>query len=236
MNKIIYILLLLVSLQGCATVYTSRMAYEKEYAKMEKIISATESVEGSVNLCVQGKKYENMESMVYTISLPKDIISQYSISINKKVESNSNDYLIENMFRGIGSESIHSIHKYMFSSKAVKSSCRPQDVNSSVNLNVSNLGYKHCKVLLNSIDELPTLKGQLGNAAVFELPCCRNDCVSLIIVPSGKDIYPFELSGGGSEAMTKPYYLLLLPLSIGLDFITSPLQLVAMLIEIGIHL
>jgi hypothetical protein len=60
--------------------------------------------------------------------------------------------------------------------------------------------------------------------------------MSIIIVPEGEGSYPIELSGGGTKVLGKPKYFFLVPFSIAIDIITSPLQLLALLIEIGIHL
>ena len=232
--RIIPVFFIVLYLQGCATVFTTRAAYELEYAKIENITKATECAEGTIYLHLQGKRTDQTPTGAYIVSLPKDIVSKYAVSVNVDFRNEDNPYLMQSSARSAGGK---YFHMYRYSSKAIQPADQAGDGNCRQTDILPIQDPKICRSATHEINEYSLLANNSTTARIFSLPpCYRTEGMSIIIVPPGKESYPLELSGGGTEILAEPGYLLLIPFAVAVDVVTSPLQLLAILIEIGIHL
>jgi len=231
LKKTICILLMLLSLNGC--IFTQLVMDDARRAKWKhytigKVISATENTEGTIDICILGKIVDQPDSVKYSVSLPKDKLLKYGVRDRGKAAHDKDRYLISTgTTRKIGDQ---SIKRYRFGADAISRSCRSRNDQPHTPLKVSNLGSDHCKNgPEHDIIALPPTQPEFNHPATYELPCCDVDCSTIIIAPSEKGVYPFELTGGEVEALTNPEALLYLPVAIIGDIVSAPIQFIILL-------
>jgi len=233
LKKLICILLMLLSLNGCYfTWLVIDDAHSKKHYTIDKILSATEDAEGTLHLCLLGRIDANQEQIKYAVSLPKDQIVKYGVPYTDESTHKTDPYLSVDGRRRIADQ---YATRYLIREAAIGKHCLVHDDQSLTPLKILNLGSEHCNNKLdNGIDFLLPVQTEAGKTSVFSLPCCEKSCLQVIVAPPQKGVYPLELTGGEVNALTNPAALLYLPVAVIGDILTAPIKLhIYLLIKSG---